>query len=92
MGQTATELTSLGIWLRLMHDVPALCVNTIHLPSTYNVMLPDKLLNFGPVSGLFERDLIPWLERHSAKVYNESAGLIVLGVTLASRKAAEIKT
>ena len=78
LGQTATELTSLGIWLRLMHDVPALCVNTIHLPSTYNVMLPDKLLNFGPVSGLFERDLIPWLERHSAKVYNESDGLIVL--------------
>lgn len=78
LGQTATELAQVGVWLRAACGVPFLCVNTIHLPSVYNTLLPDHWLDGSPVDALFLERLVPFIERHSAQVYNETDGLIVL--------------
>jgi 1,2-diacylglycerol 3-alpha-glucosyltransferase len=78
LGQSGNELIDLGVWLRATRGVPFLAVNTIHLPSVYNVMLPDHLCNKPIVRSLFETRIVPWLERHSARVYNQGDGLIVL--------------
>lgn len=78
LGQSGNELIDLGVWLRAKHGVPFLAVNTMHLPSFYNTILPDGLLQSGMVRRLFEEDIVPWLESHSAKVYNQGDGLIVL--------------
>ena len=43
LGQTGPALLELGIWLRRTRGVPMLCVNTIHLASVYDVLLPDVL-------------------------------------------------
>src|SRR5688500_1544012 len=42
LAQTGSGLLDLGLWLRQVHAVPLLCVNTIHLPSVYNMLLPDS--------------------------------------------------
>lgn len=78
LGQSGSGLLDLGVWLRMKQRVPLLCVNTIHLPSVYNVILPDRLNRSQAVHRLFQRRLIPGLERASASVYNMSDGLIVL--------------
>ncbi len=78
LGQTGSALTELGVWLRLSEGVPFLCVNTIHLPSVYNVVLPDSWVKRSFVRWLFERKVVPWLEHHAAQQYNRSDGLIVL--------------
>ena len=78
LGQSGSELIDLGVWLRATRGVPFLAVNTIHLPSVYNVILPDVLCANARVRRLFDADIIPWLERHSAQVYNQGDGLIVL--------------
>lgn len=78
LGQSGNELIDLGVWLRAQHGVPFVAVNTMHLPSYYNVILPDSLNENPRVQRLFEADIIPWLERHSARVYNQGDGLIVL--------------
>jgi glycosyltransferase involved in cell wall biosynthesis len=54
-----------------------LCVNTIHLPSIYNVVLPERLYRT-PVNDLFLDHLIPLGEKLQADAYNASDGLIVL--------------
>jgi glycosyltransferase involved in cell wall biosynthesis len=78
LAQTGSGLLELGLWLRATRGVPLLCVNTIHLPSVYNVMLPDALYRSTQVSGVLERHAIPQLERATARAYNASDGLIVL--------------
>ena len=78
LGQAGSELIDLGVWLRAKHGVPFLAVNTIHLPSVYNVILPDRLNDSAAVRQLFEGNIVPWLEHHSAAVYNQGDGLIVL--------------
>jgi len=78
LGQSGNELIDLGVWLRAKHGVPFLAVNTMHLPSYYNVILPDRLNASSAVKHVFEDRVIPWLERHSARVYNQGDGLIVL--------------
>jgi 1,2-diacylglycerol 3-alpha-glucosyltransferase len=78
LGQTNTELTDLGVWLRATQHVPFLCVNTMHMGASYNVMLPDQLFRNEFVNGLFETRLVPWIEGLAAQVYNRSDGLIVL--------------
>lgn len=78
LGQTGSALTELGVWLRLAERVPFLCVNTIHLPSVYNVVLPDALVRSRSVKRIFESWVIPRLEKHAARLYNRSDGLIVL--------------
>jgi 1,2-diacylglycerol 3-alpha-glucosyltransferase len=78
LGQTGSELAELGVWLRATQHVPFVAVNTLHLRSAYNLVLPDVLANNRAVTDLFESRLIPSLERHAAQVYNRSDGLIVL--------------
>ena len=78
LGQTSSGLMVAGTWLRARHGVPLLCVNTVHLRSVYNVMLPDRLNQKASVRTLFERHIIPRLERQTAQIYNQSDGLIVL--------------
>lgn len=78
LGQSGTELIDLGVWLRAARGVPCLAVNTIHLPSVYNVVLPDGLSENTRIKHLFEAGIVPWLEQHSARVYNQGDGLIVL--------------
>jgi glycosyltransferase involved in cell wall biosynthesis len=78
LAQTGSGLLELGLWLRLSHGVPLLCVNTIHLPSVYNVVLPEALYRSTQLSGVLERHAVPQLERATARAYNASDGLIVL--------------
>jgi 1,2-diacylglycerol 3-alpha-glucosyltransferase len=83
LGQTGSELIELGVWLRAARAVPFLAVNTIHLPSVYNTVLPDVLNETPAVRALFERGVVPWLEQHSVRVYNQGDGLIVLSEGMA---------
>jgi len=78
LGQTGSELAELGVWLRATQHVPFVAVNTLHLRSAYNVVLPDFLAHRKDVTDLFEARVLPSLERHAAQVYNRSDGLIVL--------------
>jgi 1,2-diacylglycerol 3-alpha-glucosyltransferase len=78
LAQTGSGLLDLGLWLRQVHAVPLLCVNTIHLPSVYNTLLPDSWHQNRELSAVLERHAIPKLERVTVQAYNESDGLIVL--------------
>jgi glycosyltransferase involved in cell wall biosynthesis len=78
LGQAGSELVEAGVWLRAMHHVPFLCVNTLHLRSAYNVVLPDALLKRPAIRKVFEGGVIPWIEGHAAEVYNQCDGLVVL--------------
>ena len=78
LGQSGNALIDLGIWLRAKHAVPFLAVNTMHLPSYYRVILPDWARESSGVTSLFETQIIPHLEQHAARVYNQGDGLIVL--------------
>lgn len=78
LGQTGSELMEAGVWLRQKRGVPLICVNTIHLPAVYNVVLPDQLLRNGKVRDLFDHEVVPFLNRQSVRVYNASDLLIVL--------------
>jgi len=78
VAQSGSGLIDFGLWLRAKAGVPFLCVNTIHLPSVYNVLFPDALNAQPGVQRLFDSTLIPKVERMTARAYNETDGLIVL--------------
>ena len=78
LAQTASALSQLGVWLRATHHVPFLSVNTVHLPSIYNNLLPDALHANRVTNSIFSNGLVPWLEKQSVDVYNRGDGLIVL--------------
>ncbi len=78
LGQTCTGMLEVGGWLRQVQRVPYLCVNTVHLPSVYNVLLPAFILRSRAIRRLFEERLIPYVERRTVEAYNQSDGLIVL--------------
>lgn len=78
IAQTCQAMLFAGVWLRRTHGVPYVCVNTVHMPSVYNVMLPDMLLQSASARNLFQDKLVPWVESHTVEVYNESDCLIVL--------------
>ena len=78
LAQASSELLDLGVYMRLTQHIPFMCVNTIHLPSTYNVLLPDALLNNDFTNRLFVERIVPWAERMTANVYNQTDGIIVL--------------
>jgi glycosyltransferase involved in cell wall biosynthesis len=84
LGQTCSGLLELGVWMRQRLGVPFLCVNTVHLPSVYNVLLPDRLLQSDAVRSLFSDRLIPWAEQRTAHAYDRSDGLVVLSSGLSS--------
>ena len=83
LGQASSELLELGVYMRATQHVPFLCVNTIHLPSVYNVVLPDALLNNPRTNRLFADGIVPWAERQRAAMYNQTDGIIVLSEKLA---------
>jgi glycosyltransferase involved in cell wall biosynthesis len=82
LGQAGSALLEMGVWLRRVHRVPLLCVNTIHLPSVFTVVLPDCLHRVGAAKTLLQSTIVPWLEQQFVKSYNESDGLIVLSAGL----------
>jgi glycosyltransferase involved in cell wall biosynthesis len=77
LGQTGSAMMEAGIWLRAARRVPFISVNTIHLPSVYNVVLPEALLRTR-ASALFRERIVPWTEAQAADAYNQGDGLIVL--------------
>ena len=83
LGQTGSSLIELGVWLRATRRVPFLAVNTIHLPSVYQTLLSDRLQAEPAARAVFERGIVPWLERYSVQVYNQGDGLIVLSQGMA---------
>jgi glycosyltransferase involved in cell wall biosynthesis len=76
--QSASGLLYAGGWLRQQHGVPLVCVNTVHLPSVYNVVLPDALNHVSSVNRLFEERVIPWVESNTIDAYNAGDGLVCL--------------
>jgi 1,2-diacylglycerol 3-alpha-glucosyltransferase len=78
LGQTGSELAELGVWLRATQHVPFVCVNTLHLATVYNSVLPNVLAESKVVTDWFDAHVVPSLERHAAQVYNRSDGLVVL--------------
>jgi len=78
VGQTGSALLDAGLWLRRTEGVPLVCVNTIHLPSVYDVLLPESLHQSPAAHALMQQRLIPWVERKTADIYNGSDGLVVL--------------
>jgi 1,2-diacylglycerol 3-alpha-glucosyltransferase len=82
IAQTCNALLELGAWLRAKHGVPFLAVNTVHMPSVYNVILPDRLNSSRLVNKVFAEGVIPMIERATADSYNAGDGLIVLSEAL----------
>jgi hypothetical protein len=83
LAQTGSALLELGVWLRRTQGVPLLCVNTFHLPSVFDVLLPDRL-HASPRFNAFCRDrVIPFAQQQAVRAYNASDGLIVLSEGLA---------
>jgi 1,2-diacylglycerol 3-alpha-glucosyltransferase len=83
LAQTGSALMLLGVWLRRTHGVPFLCVNTIHLPSVFDVLLPDRL-HASPRFNTFCREkVIPFAVQQTVSAYNSSDGLVVLSEGLA---------
>ena len=78
LAQASSALLDAGVWLRQRYGVPLVCVNTLHMPSVYNVILPNWLHQVAPVRWLFAQKVIPWVERSMADMYNAGDGLIVL--------------
>lgn len=83
LAQTGSGLTQLGVWLRRTRGVPFLCVNTIHMPSVYDVLLPDRLHHNLRFTEFCRERVIPWVEAQLVRTYNDSDGLIVLSEGLA---------
>ncbi len=76
--QSASGLLYACSWLRQRHGVPMVCVNTVHMPSVYNVLLPDALNHVGPVNRVFEDGLIPLVQAQTTGVYNSGDALVCL--------------
>jgi 1,2-diacylglycerol 3-alpha-glucosyltransferase len=83
LAQTNSALLELGVWLKQRLAVPLVCVNTVHLPSVYNVLLPDHILESSMVRSLFSEGVVPWVEAQSVRIYEQSDGLVVLSRGLA---------
>lgn len=78
LAQTCSALLKAGVWLRQERGVPLVAVNTVHLPSVYNVVLPDWMNQSARVHDFFRERVIPWVERATAQTYNRGDGLVVL--------------
>lgn len=78
LGQTATELMELGLWLRATKGIPLLAVNTVHLPSVYPVVMPESLHHVPAAHWAFQNTFLRLAEGTSSSVYNACDGLIVL--------------
>lgn len=81
LAQTGSAMLEAGVWLRARRNVPLVCVNTIHLPSVYNVVLPEALYRTR-ADEVFRERVVPWIEQQAVRVYNQSDGLVVLAAGL----------
>lgn len=78
LGQTCTAMMDAGVWLRDVDGVPLVMVNTVHLPSVYNTILPDALDKSEAVHAVFKHGLVPFAEGQTVNAYNRGDGLVVL--------------
>jgi glycosyltransferase involved in cell wall biosynthesis len=78
LAQTPSGLLYAGAWLRQQHGVPLVSVNTVHMPSVYNVLLPDALNHVSSVNRLFEEKVMPWVESNTTDAYNAGDALVCL--------------
>ncbi|MEM7138646.1 MAG: glycosyltransferase [Myxococcota bacterium] len=78
LAQSPSGLLYAGGYLRQRHGVPLVSVNTLHMPSVYNVVLPDALHHVTSVTKLFEKKVIPWVEDNTADAYNLGDALVCL--------------
>jgi len=76
--QSPSGLLYAGRYLRQQQGVPLVCVNTLHMPSVYNGVLPDAVNHVGPVNHFFQDRLIPFVESQSTEVYNTGDALVCL--------------
>lgn len=76
--QSPSGLLYAGGWLRQQHGVPLVSVNTVHMPSVYNVLLPDSLNQVPTVNKFFSRRVIPWVENNTTDAYNVGDALVCL--------------
>ena len=78
LAQSPSGLLYAGGWLRQQHGVPLVSVNTVHMPSVYNVVLPDALHHVSSVNRLFEDRVMPWVESNTTDAYNAGDALVCL--------------
>ena len=78
LAQSPSGLLYAGGWLRQQHGVPLVCVNTVHMPAVYNVVLPDALNHVPSVNKLFENRVMPWVESNTTDAYNAGDALVCL--------------
>ncbi|MGB5696287.1 MAG: glycosyltransferase [Polyangiales bacterium] len=78
LAQSPSGLLYAGAWLRQQHGVPLVCVNTVHMPSVYNAVLPDALHDVSSVNRLFEQRVMPWVESNTTDAYNAGDALVCL--------------
>lgn len=76
--QSPSGLLYAGGYLRQCQGVPLVSVNTLHMPSVYNVVLPDALHHVEGVNKLFENRVIPWVEGSITAAYNLGDALVCL--------------
>lgn len=76
--QSPSGLLYAGSYLRQQEGIPLVCVNTLHMPSVYNVVLPDVLNQVRPVNRFFEDGVVPLVESQSTDVYNTGDALVCL--------------
>ena len=73
LAQTGSAMLEAGVWLRARRGVPLVCVNTIHLPSVYKLVLPEALYETR-ADDAFREHVIPWVEqRRSALTIKATA-------------------
>ncbi|HYQ16796.1 MAG TPA: glycosyltransferase [Polyangiaceae bacterium] len=77
LAQTGSAMLEAGVWLRARRGVPLVCVNTIHLPSVYNVVMPQALCGTR-ADDAFREHVVPWVEEQLVSAYNQGDGLVVL--------------
>jgi len=77
LAQTGSAMLEAGVWLRARRGVPLVCVNTIHLPSVYKLVLPEALYETR-ADDAFRELVIPWVEQQTVRAYNQGDGLVVL--------------
>jgi len=78
LAQSASGLLFAAAWLRQQRGVPLVCVNTVHMPSVYNVVLPEALHRISTVHRLFDEAVMPWVESSTIDAYNAGDALVCL--------------
>jgi 1,2-diacylglycerol 3-alpha-glucosyltransferase len=78
LAQSGTAMLELGVWLRRTQGVPFLCVNTVYLPSVFDVVLPERLNANARFNAFCRQRVMPFAQQQAVRAYNASDGLVVL--------------